>query len=176
MTISTITLTVILTISLLLADKVSSFTPSHIFIPKRVANKIATPLRVISSVQIKNSGSDLGMLDGRKVERATLHNPFASSSVDFIYSHDDEHFFDSIHAEDFESGTNYEYMPRTLLPDKDTILASSTNRLSRIELQKAISDVKRFVVSGTTKKGLTSEQCLHFVKSTLMLLCPRKCA
>ena len=84
----------------------------------------------------------------------------SSSSVDYIYTHDDEHFFDE--HDDDDSGVvtssvpttaskmtkkKIEYMPRSLLPSKETILASSTNRLTRIELQKAIQDVKRFVES-----------------------------
>ena len=80
----------------------------------------------------------------------------SSSSVDYIYTHDDEHFFDEHDGDGVTSSvpktskmTNKlkeeYYMPRSLLPSKETIMASSTNRLTRIELQKAIQDVKRFV-------------------------------
>ena len=88
----------------------------------------------------------------------------SSSSVDYIYTHDDDHFFDVDDDDDVtittgssvpiasknsktKSKTKIEYMPRSLLPSKETILASSTNRLTRMELQKAIQDVKRFVES-----------------------------
>ena len=90
----------------------------------------------------------------------------SSSSVDYIYTHDDDHFFDVDDDDDDDDDVtittgssvpiaskknsktnkfNEEYMPRSLLPSKETIMASSTNRLSRMELQKAIQDVKRFV-------------------------------
>ena len=37
------------------------------------------------------------------------------------------------------------YMPTKVLPSPENLQASSTRRLSRIEVQKAITDVKRFV-------------------------------
>lgn len=37
------------------------------------------------------------------------------------------------------------YMPVELLPPPENLPASSTRRLSRIEMQKAITDVKRFI-------------------------------
>jgi len=37
------------------------------------------------------------------------------------------------------------YMPQEVLPPKRNWEANSTHRLSRIELQKAINDIKRFV-------------------------------
>ena len=43
------------------------------------------------------------------------------------------------------NGETSTYMPTRLLPPLENLPACSTRRLSRIEIQKAIADVKRFV-------------------------------
>jgi len=37
------------------------------------------------------------------------------------------------------------YMPETVLPPKRNLVANSTHRLSRLDVQRAMTDIKRFV-------------------------------
>lgn len=135
-----------LLLRLLLAGTVSSFSPPQVTLPLNyVVQNRATGLQVISSLQIIDSAAGLDIPDGVNEVGTTSVTSFASSSVDFINTNDDGHFLDPFDSEYGKVGTHKEYMPRSLLPDRDAIMASSTNRLSRIELQKAITDVKRFV-------------------------------
>lgn len=58
-----------------------------------------------------------------------------------------------------QSETMSNYMPERLLPPKYNRDANSTHRLSRLELQKAITDIKRFV-------EMRLESDLHLTKHT----------
>jgi hypothetical protein len=59
----------------------------------------------------------------------------------------------------FDSNANY--MPATLLPPPENFRANSTHRLSRLDMQRAITDVKRFI-----EKGLETDLCLVKVRYT----------
>lgn len=53
----------------------------------------------------------------------------------------------------------FAYMPPTALPPQKNWVANSTHRLSRLDLQRAITDVKRFVEARL-------EEDLHLVKAS----------
>jgi hypothetical protein len=67
--------------------------------------------------------------------------------------------------QNFPQDHEQSYMPSSVLPPKRNQVANSTHRLSRLEIQKAINDIKRFV-----EERLESDLHLTKVKTRIWLL------
>lgn len=61
------------------------------------------------------------------------------------------------------------YMPTKVLPSPSNLEASSTRRLSRLEVQQAITDVKRFVEARL-------ESDLHVIRVRMIIRCKQYAA
>ena len=89
----------------------------------------------------------------------------SSSALDVVSSRILEDAFEQRHD-------NQPYMPVALLPPERNRVANSTHRLTRLQIQKAINDIKRFVASRLESDLHLTKVCLSGGSIDIVLQSP----